>query len=101
MSSLQLALPLLSLRERRAHTCADCGYTAIARQLKSLFADTVRRFCRLHCDAVASEDLPQIVLTRERGKNGKLAKALQKKHLDVLEVPLVETALGPDRYILQ
>ena len=46
----------------------------------------------------SSKTAPQLILTREQGKNGKLAKALQQIGLATLEVPLVETAIGPDRY---
>ncbi|CAK0733830.1 hypothetical protein CVIRNUC_000340 [Coccomyxa viridis] len=40
---------------------------------------------------------PEVVLTRERGKNGHLMKALQQQGVRVLEMPLVETIPGPDR----
>jgi uroporphyrinogen-III synthase len=43
---------------------------------------------------------PQVVVTREKGKNGKLMKALQQRGISVLELPLVETAPGPDRDLL-
>ena len=38
-----------------------------------------------------------VVLTREQGKNGKLRKALEQRGIQCLEMPLVETAPGPDR----
>lgn len=38
-----------------------------------------------------------MVVTRERGKNGKLMKALHARGISVLELPLVETAAGPDQ----
>ena len=38
-----------------------------------------------------------MVVTRERGKNGKLMQALQARGISVLELPLVETAAGPDQ----
>lgn len=41
---------------------------------------------------------PQVVLTRERGKNGKVAEMLDKKKIRWLELPLIETIEGPDRY---
>ena len=44
-----------------------------------------------------AEAAPQVVVTRERGKNGKLMKALQQRGVTVLELPLVETAPGPDQ----
>ena len=40
---------------------------------------------------------PQVVVTREAGKSGKLIKALQSRGLSVLELPLVESSPGPDR----
>ena len=40
---------------------------------------------------------PQVVLTRERGKNGQLIRALKQRGIRVLEMPLVETMPGPDR----
>lgn len=39
----------------------------------------------------------QVVLTREAGKNGRLRKALEAAGLACLEMPLLETAPGPDR----
>ena len=63
-----------------------------------MFADHCRQFRQVHCSAAGSQTAPQIVLTREQGKNGKLATALQQQGLDVIELPLVETAVGPDRY---
>jgi len=36
-------------------------------------------------------------LTRERGKNGKVAEMLDKKKIRWLELPLIETIEGPDR----
>lgn len=40
---------------------------------------------------------PQVVLTREAGKNGKLQRMLEERGVRCLEMPLVETAAGPDR----
>ena len=39
-----------------------------------------------------------MVVTREAGKNGKLKSALQKEGIIVLELPLVETSRGPEKY---
>ena len=47
--------------------------------------------------ACTAEAAPQVVVTRERGKNGKLMKALQERGVTVLELPLVKTAPGPDQ----
>ncbi|GAB4822604.1 hypothetical protein N2152v2_009650 [Parachlorella kessleri] len=40
---------------------------------------------------------PQVVLTREKGKNGKLQRELEARGISCLEMPLIETAAGPDR----
>ena len=39
---------------------------------------------------------PKVVVTRERGKNGKLITALAKQEINCLELPLIEHARGPD-----
>ncbi|KAJ8762361.1 hypothetical protein K2173_007519 [Erythroxylum novogranatense] len=39
---------------------------------------------------------PQVVVTRERGKNAKLIKALAKREISCLELPLIEHVEGPD-----
>ena len=46
--------------------------------------------------AAPSTAAPAVVLTREAGKNGKLAAALAQRGLSTLELPLVQTAEGPD-----
>ncbi|EFN56503.1 hypothetical protein CHLNCDRAFT_34953 [Chlorella variabilis] len=49
--------------------------------------------------AAASGDA-QVVLTREQGKNGKLRRVLEGRGIACLELPMVETAAGPDRHLL-
>ncbi len=44
--------------------------------------------------------MPSVVLTREKGKNGKLAKLLDERQISWVELPLVETIDGPDRSVL-
>ncbi|CAO2837146.1 unnamed protein product [Amaranthus hypochondriacus] len=39
---------------------------------------------------------PQVVVTRERGKNNKLINALEKHGINCLEFPLIEHSQGPD-----
>ncbi|KAG8632576.1 uroporphyrinogen-III synthase, chloroplastic isoform X3 [Manihot esculenta] len=39
---------------------------------------------------------PKVVVTRERGKNGKLIKALAKLGINCLELPLIQHTQGPD-----
>ena len=43
---------------------------------------------------------PSVVLTREAGKNGKLAAALAQRGVPSLELPMVRTAGGPDQRAL-
>ena len=39
----------------------------------------------------------QVLLTREEGKNQELKERLYQEGIAVVEVPLVQTDLGPDR----
>ncbi|XXG61040.1 hypothetical protein AAC387_Pa04g2796 [Persea americana] len=50
----------------------------------------------LRC-SLASLQKPKVVVTRERGKNGKLINALAKYDIPCLELPLIEHIQGPDR----
>uniref|UniRef100_A0A6N2NKB6 Uroporphyrinogen-III synthase n=1 Tax=Salix viminalis TaxID=40686 RepID=A0A6N2NKB6_SALVM len=43
-----------------------------------------------------SNSVPKVVVTRERGKNGKLIKALAKHGIGCLELPLIQHTQGPD-----
>lgn len=43
---------------------------------------------------------PQVVLTREKGKNGELGSMLDRKQIRWLEMPLIESTQGADRAIL-
>ncbi len=49
--------------------------------------------------AVAASAQPDVVLTRESGKNGEMAQRLRDRNIEVLELPLVETGEGPDRCV--
>ncbi|CAH2060795.1 unnamed protein product [Thlaspi arvense] len=40
--------------------------------------------------------IPQVVVTRERGKNKQIIKALEKHGISSLELPLIQHARGPD-----
>ncbi|EFN56504.1 hypothetical protein CHLNCDRAFT_144105 [Chlorella variabilis] len=46
--------------------------------------------------AAASGDA-QVVLTRAQGKNGKLRRVLEGRGIACFELPMLETAAGPDR----
>ena len=56
-------------------------------------------------DCIAARELtckasvPSVVLTREKGKNGKVAQLLDERHISWVELPLVETIDGPDRSV--
>ncbi|XP_010472682.1 PREDICTED: uroporphyrinogen-III synthase, chloroplastic isoform X1 [Camelina sativa] len=43
-----------------------------------------------------SNSVPQVVVTRERGKNKQIIKALEKHGISSLELPLIQHAQGPD-----
>ncbi|XP_019096191.1 PREDICTED: uroporphyrinogen-III synthase, chloroplastic-like isoform X3 [Camelina sativa] len=43
-----------------------------------------------------SNSIPQVVVTRERGKNNQIIKALEKHGISSLELPLIQHAPGPD-----
>ncbi|ESQ39471.1 hypothetical protein EUTSA_v10001252mg [Eutrema salsugineum] len=43
-----------------------------------------------------SDFIPQVVVTRERGKNKQIIKALDKHGISSLELPLIHHARGPD-----
>lgn len=47
----------------------------------------------------ATARTPRVVVTRESGKNGKLMAALAEHGVDCIELPLIEHAPGPDRYV--
>ena len=51
-------------------------------------------------DVAGLPEPPRVVLTREAGKNGKLQAMLAVRGVPALELPLVETAPGPDRAAL-
>ncbi|XP_042495369.1 uroporphyrinogen-III synthase, chloroplastic-like [Macadamia integrifolia] len=46
--------------------------------------------------AVFPTQKPKVVVTRERGKNGKLINALAKHGINCLELPLIQHTEGPD-----
>ncbi len=79
LSAVQL-LPLVTWQGGCRHTCTV--YDSGAYQLWT----------------TVCQQQAQVVVTREAGKNGQLKSALQKQGISVLELPLVETAPGPDRY---
>ena len=64
----------------------------------SLTSVAVLRIGTMLCVHAAAARSPDVVVTRERGKNDKLMAELQQRGVNVLELPLVESAAGPDRY---
>jgi uroporphyrinogen-III synthase len=42
----------------------------------------------------------RVVLTREEGKNGDMRERLSVRGIEVVEMPLIETSVGPDRDLL-
>ena len=64
---------------------------------RSSAAASSRRAAPAEAAAAAGAGSPQVVLTREQGKNGKLRRVLEGRGISCLELPMVETAAGPDR----
>ncbi|XP_023642601.1 uroporphyrinogen-III synthase, chloroplastic isoform X2 [Capsella rubella] len=63
----------------------------------SSFRSLIRNpICHCHSSSSSSSSIPQVVLTRERGKNNQIIKALEKHGISSLELPLIKHALGPD-----
>ncbi|KAG2663760.1 hypothetical protein I3760_16G048200 [Carya illinoinensis] len=57
------------------------------------------RFRASHTSSLGSSSNPagpKVVVTRERGKNGKLIRALAKHGINCLELPLIQHTQGPD-----
>ncbi|XP_021658897.2 uroporphyrinogen-III synthase, chloroplastic isoform X2 [Hevea brasiliensis] len=54
------------------------------------------RACSSSSSTSISAAKPKVVVTRERGKNGKLIKALAKHGINCLELPLIQHTEGPD-----
>ncbi|XP_010268820.1 PREDICTED: uroporphyrinogen-III synthase, chloroplastic [Nelumbo nucifera] len=48
------------------------------------------------CASSSFSQKPKVVVTRERGKNGKLIDALTKHGINCLELPLIQHTEGPD-----
>jgi uroporphyrinogen-III synthase len=46
---------------------------------------------------IQSKQSVAVVVTREKGKNGKLQNALKRHSIPTIELPLIEHATGPDR----
>ncbi|KAK6938717.1 Tetrapyrrole biosynthesis, uroporphyrinogen III synthase [Dillenia turbinata] len=51
---------------------------------------------RIRSSSSSSTSNPRVVVTRERGKNGKLILALAKHGINCLELPLIQHVQGPD-----
>ena len=55
--------------------------------------------CSAAGELTCKASTPSVVLTREKGKNGKVARLLDERHISWVELPLVETVDGPDRSV--
>lgn len=64
-------------------------------QLKSRIFLKTGNFASVSASALPSSN-PKVVVTRERGKNGKLIDALENRGIDCLELPLVQHTQLPD-----
>ncbi|XP_059637099.1 uroporphyrinogen-III synthase, chloroplastic isoform X2 [Cornus florida] len=58
------------------------------------------RSLRVEASSSSSNFSPKVVVTRERGKNGKLINALAEQGIDCLELPLIQHTKLPDLHTL-
>ncbi|KAG6585644.1 Uroporphyrinogen-III synthase, chloroplastic, partial [Cucurbita argyrosperma subsp. sororia] len=79
--SLQLSRPIL-LPPRMLPSCSSTSISSVSITSSSISP-------------------PKVVVTRERGKNGKLVSALAKHGINCLELPLIQHRQGPDLNRLQ
>lgn len=59
--------------------------------------DSARSSAQTHDHLLPCAGVPDVVLTREAGKNAALESILRSRGVNSFELPLVETAPGPDR----
>ncbi|KAF3493931.1 hypothetical protein DY000_02056973 [Brassica cretica] len=79
MASLLSPSPFLSLQPPYHHCRLKKGVPCLVRDSSS-----------------PSNSSPQVVVTRESGKNKQIIKALEKRGISSLELPLIQHARGPD-----
>ncbi|CAF2049289.1 hypothetical protein HID58_035971 [Brassica napus] len=80
MASLLSPFPLLSLQPPYHH------HHSLKKGVPCLVRDSLS----------SSNSIPQVVVTRESGKNKQIIKALEKRGISSLELPLIQHARGPD-----
>ncbi|CAM6020447.1 unnamed protein product [Sphagnum balticum] len=92
----------ISLRNRLTSTSSRHTVVCAAAR-RSSTTTTKTASCALLGDAAAAVDEGRggiagmsVVVTRERGKNGKLIKALETLGIQCVELPLIEHRTGPD-----
>jgi hypothetical protein len=94
----------VSISLRNGRTSTSSRHTVVcAAARRSSTTTTKTASCALLGDAAAAVDEGRrgiagmsVVVTRERGKNGKLIKALETLGIQCVEVPLIEHRTGPD-----
>lgn len=74
----------------------NCTFGLAKRNPASALSLTLATKCQTIASRDEATDHVQVVLTREAGKNGKLMKILESRGISCIEMPLVETAAGPD-----
>ncbi|CAN0922237.1 Uroporphyrinogen-III synthase, chloroplastic [Linum grandiflorum] len=69
---------------------------ASASSIRRRFCFGIRASSSSSSLSASSTSQPKVVVTRERGKNGKLINALAKHGISFLELPLIQHTEGPD-----
>nr|XP_023920338.1 uroporphyrinogen-III synthase, chloroplastic-like isoform X1 [Quercus suber] len=90
LSSLSLSPPPSTSAAASSSSSSHCS------QRRRIFLSTLRFEAASSLSASTPNSKAKVVVTRERGKNGKLIKALAKHGINCLELPLIQHTQGPD-----
>ncbi|KAF3970431.1 hypothetical protein CMV_005874 [Castanea mollissima] len=92
----QVSLSSLSLSLSPPSSTSSSSSASHCSQRRRIFLSTLRFEAASSSSASTPNSKAKVVVTRERGKNGKLIKALAKHGINCLELPLIQHTQGPD-----
>ncbi|KAM4129555.1 hypothetical protein ACJW30_01G032400 [Castanea mollissima] len=90
------SLSSLSLSLSPPSSTSSSSSASHCSQRRRIFLSTLRFEAASSSSASTPNSKAKVVVTRERGKNGKLIKALAKHGINCLELPLIQHTQGPD-----
>ncbi|XP_030950333.1 uroporphyrinogen-III synthase, chloroplastic isoform X2 [Quercus lobata] len=94
LSSLSLSSPPST--SAAAAASSSSSSSSHCSQRRRIFLSTLRFEAASSLSTSTPNSKAKVVVTRERGKNGKLIKALAKHGINCLELPLIQHTQGPD-----